>query len=236
MGAIIHDDVIYGGASGAEAIELTQAQYNALSYAEKHDETKVYYITDGQGGGGYTLPIADATTLGGIKVGENLSIDSNGVLSALASGGGIECEEIVSLSGNDWGGSSWRWSTEPPEKTLDEMLEYKAFVVAVQGKPRDIYRTLCTTFIPIVGDFRDTEFCQSSEPSFYYIYYTLTSVGSNFESFAKNAKKLTYGFRIEEQTNGSYCPNVIIGVNTIYGTNFHEITDYYKAILYGIKG
>lgn len=31
--------------------ELTQAEYDALSYAEKHNGT-VYYITDGQGGGG----------------------------------------------------------------------------------------------------------------------------------------------------------------------------------------
>lgn len=36
----------------------------------------------GGGGGGYTLPTASASTLGGVKVGENLSIDANGVLSA----------------------------------------------------------------------------------------------------------------------------------------------------------
>ena len=36
----------------------------------------------------YTLPIASANTLGGIKVGNNLSIDSNGVLSATGGGGG----------------------------------------------------------------------------------------------------------------------------------------------------
>lgn len=35
----------------AEAIELTQAQYDALSYEEKHNG-KVYFITDGEGGGG----------------------------------------------------------------------------------------------------------------------------------------------------------------------------------------
>lgn len=43
------------------------------------------YIIDGSGGGGggsYTLPIASASTLGGIKVGDGLSIDGNtGVLS-----------------------------------------------------------------------------------------------------------------------------------------------------------
>ncbi len=35
----------------------------------------------------YTLPTASATVLGGVKVGANLSIDANGVLSATASGG-----------------------------------------------------------------------------------------------------------------------------------------------------
>ena len=43
----------------------------------------------GGGGGSYTLPIASADTLGGIKVGAGLSIDSTtGVLSATGGGGG----------------------------------------------------------------------------------------------------------------------------------------------------
>ena len=37
-------------------------------------------------GGAYTLPIASSTTLGGIKVGTNLSIDVNGVLNAESGG------------------------------------------------------------------------------------------------------------------------------------------------------
>ena len=37
---------------------------------------------EGLGGGGGDLPIASAETLGGVKVGANLSIDENGVLSA----------------------------------------------------------------------------------------------------------------------------------------------------------
>lgn len=39
------------------------------------------------GGGGYTLPIASANVLGGIKVGSGLVIDANGVLSAPGGGG-----------------------------------------------------------------------------------------------------------------------------------------------------
>lgn len=40
------------------------------------------------GSGSYTLPIASSSTLGGIKVGANLSITSDGVLSAIASSSG----------------------------------------------------------------------------------------------------------------------------------------------------
>lgn len=45
------------------------------------------------GGGSYTLPVASASTLGGIKIGENLSIDENGVVSA-SSGNDIEIRTI----------------------------------------------------------------------------------------------------------------------------------------------
>ena len=39
-------------------------------------------LDDGGGGSGYTLPAATASTLGGIKVGNGLSITAEGVLSA----------------------------------------------------------------------------------------------------------------------------------------------------------
>ena len=44
--------------------------------------------TGGGGGGTYTLPVASANTLGGVKVGSGLSITSSGVLSASGGGGG----------------------------------------------------------------------------------------------------------------------------------------------------
>lgn len=44
---------------------------------------------NGGGGGGYVLPIASQSTLGGVKVGQNLSIDSAGTLSADAQQVGI---------------------------------------------------------------------------------------------------------------------------------------------------
>jgi hypothetical protein len=46
------------------------------------------FVTTAVASNSFTLPVASASTLGGIKVGTNLSIDSNGVLSASAAGGG----------------------------------------------------------------------------------------------------------------------------------------------------
>ena len=54
----------------------------------------------GGGGGSYTLPIASASTLGGIKVGTGLSIDANtGVLTTTGGGGGgVQSVSVQSLS------------------------------------------------------------------------------------------------------------------------------------------
>lgn len=57
---------------------------------------------DSGGGGGGSLPIASADTLGAVKVGENLTITSEGVLSA-ESGGGVsfaDAEHEVGTYGN----------------------------------------------------------------------------------------------------------------------------------------
>lgn len=52
-----------------------------------------WYEKTATGGGGYELPIASASTLGGVKVGDGLSIDAGGVLSA--SGGGSGMTELT---------------------------------------------------------------------------------------------------------------------------------------------
>lgn len=62
-------------------------------------------IAEGSGGGGggsYTLPIASATRLGGIKVGDNLSIDGNGVLSAQTGGSITVYEKEITTSQYGW--------------------------------------------------------------------------------------------------------------------------------------
>lgn len=70
-------------AAGATGIELPTPASREEIYLNAIAEG------GGGGGGGYVLPTASASTLGGVKVGENLSIDANGVLSATGGGGAI---------------------------------------------------------------------------------------------------------------------------------------------------
>lgn len=47
-------------------------------------EERVKALEEGGGGGGYVLPVASANTLGGVKIGNNLTIGEDGTLSAPA--------------------------------------------------------------------------------------------------------------------------------------------------------
>lgn len=71
-----------GTAAGAQGLVPAPAATDADKFL-KSDGT---WAT---AGGGYVLPTASSETLGGVKVGNNLSIDANGVLSAQGGGGGI---------------------------------------------------------------------------------------------------------------------------------------------------
>lgn len=65
----------------------------------------------GSGGGSYTLPVASADTLGGVKVGEGLSI-TNGVLSASGTGSGVVMCFISSPELGVWQASMTRAEVE----------------------------------------------------------------------------------------------------------------------------
>ena len=66
--------------SSTETYTLTKAVWNRTKYVPTQDYNPANkkYVDDNK----YSLPIASADTLGGIKIGENLSIDENGVVSA----------------------------------------------------------------------------------------------------------------------------------------------------------
>lgn len=95
------------GEQGPQGIQGPQGDRGPSGYTPYIGDNGNWFI-NGQDLGvaassGYTLPIASATSLGGIKVGNNLSIDENGVLSASA-GGGSDANKIKinsGLSGNN---------------------------------------------------------------------------------------------------------------------------------------
>ena len=51
------------------------------------------------GGSGYTLPVASASRLGGVKIGSGLSIDGTGVVSVSGGSGGLAIETTESTVG-----------------------------------------------------------------------------------------------------------------------------------------
>ena len=55
----------------------------------KYNAASGKWVGSDTAGGGYTLPTASATTLGGIKIGSGLSIDGNGVVTASGGSGSI---------------------------------------------------------------------------------------------------------------------------------------------------
>lgn len=100
------------------------------------DTSWVVTITadSGGGGGGYVLPIASASTLGGIKVGNNLSIDANGVLSAIGGGGGGSSGEVVVLWEDNNG---WRSNVNNGVITLNDSYKNYDFIAFNVSIPQE---------------------------------------------------------------------------------------------------
>ena len=65
-----------------------------MSVPNKAMRPALYDLLESGGGGGYELPIASSSTLGGVKVGENLSIDSAGSLS-----GDVSADDLATVEG-----------------------------------------------------------------------------------------------------------------------------------------
>ena len=107
--SIHHIDKVYGltfgegGGSDLDAIEITQANYNLLTPEEKSDPNKIYFISDGSGGGdsGGELidPIIDISSFtnvydtqnsygnSGVKINEALSVTNEVVMAIRMNGG-----------------------------------------------------------------------------------------------------------------------------------------------------
>lgn len=76
----INDNVI-SATGGTDYRELTQAQYDALTPAEKHNGT-IYFITDGEGGGGSKVIINPSGTATGVM--NKISVD--GIIYSVPTG------------------------------------------------------------------------------------------------------------------------------------------------------
>ena len=120
-------------------IRCTQAEYNALTNEQKHDTTKTYFVTDGQGGSGI---IIDDTTIGSDKVWSSqktstelngkVNISVLGVASGVATLGsdgkvtssqlpaGIQIDDTTTSSSAVW--SSQKTSTELSSKVNTSLL------------------------------------------------------------------------------------------------------------------
>lgn len=120
---------------------------------------------EGGGGGEYVLPKASATRLGGVKVGENLSIDENGVLSATG-GSGSSLPEIELNLGWNSETSVWElkdyneWTTENLLKYLGGMNEFDGQTsqsmvrINLRNDSNEVCAIVYPEFVRPNGDFR----------------------------------------------------------------------------------
>ena len=94
-----------GGAATSATNTLTWAAGDMLTFVL--GEGHWHYVGGGSTEGSYTLPTASASTLGGVKVGSGLSIDSSGVLSASGGSGGVSmATATATLPASGWSSDS----------------------------------------------------------------------------------------------------------------------------------
>lgn len=135
-----------GGEGSSSLDELEDVNIQSLSDGQilQYDEDSGEWVNANP----YSLPIASASTLGGIKVGQNLSIDANGVLSATASSdveelGDLEDVTILNLANKQI--LKYNSTTEQWENTTDDELivltnaQYEALSQQEQNDPHKYY-------------------------------------------------------------------------------------------------
>lgn len=131
---IIINGVVYGsggGGSGSlDAVELTKAQYDALTTEQKNDPTKAYFVTDYNPGGGGASALNDLTD---VEVtaptnGQILQYDGTNSKWINASSGGLN---YYLYKGNVGGGAS---TTEYPTVTLDKPLDAGCYLAILEDQ------------------------------------------------------------------------------------------------------
>ena len=79
-------DVCLEDANGEQILPITRANNVFVSDAETLDEV-LRRIAQSGSGGAYVLPVASASSIGGIKVGNGLEITEDGTLNCVVKGG-----------------------------------------------------------------------------------------------------------------------------------------------------
>lgn len=137
-------------------------------------------------GGGYVLPTASSETLGGVKVGNNLSIDASGVLSALGGGG----EAIKTLTADDYNWNSTTQSATEPYDSVALWLLDPGFYRRGSGVTvyfgRMSNQSIAGYDIAMVG-------LNSSYGRFIGIFYAMATSGAGFEFAAFYAVSVPLG-------------------------------------------
>ena len=115
----------------------------------------------------YTLPIASTTTLGGIKVGENLTIDENGTLNATG-GSGTTIDDSTTSSTSTWSSS----------KINSEITTVANEVVQVQGDVASLDANVSTIKPIVESNTTDIENLKNTKNNNIFDISKFTVVGS----------------------------------------------------------
>ena len=150
--------------------DISDLQSQAHTHANKSilDQTTASYTTEEQtklaGLENYTLPVASANTLGGIKVGDGLSIDQDGILSAdggivYRAGAGISIETAS-------GGDPSIYDTTHPYYSDTQT----SAILDCPGRRRTYTRTTTNPAYVVISRVKNT----SGSPHYWYTVYVIS--------------------------------------------------------------
>lgn len=179
-------------------------------------------IGSGSGGGGsYVLPTATPTSLGGIKVGSGLTIDSGGTLSS-EGGGGVPVVESLE-------------NVEPEPGAVVELVGEKRTVYFYNGIDSDPYSVTLTD-----GDSVDYTFTKDGQNfSKWYTYHEETNdwyihymwIGADWDD---EGGRIVAGFLFYTTDGAGQAPDYWeVGGEEVVGTEMYVKSDLYQCEFFG---
>jgi hypothetical protein len=191
-------------AAGATGIELPTPANREEIYLNAIAEG------GGGGGGGYVLPTASASTLGGVKVGENLSIDANGVLSAQGGGGAA----IVELTAEDY-----NYPVANPEYIALWLLPEGLYHIEDANNVKAKFST--RTWAGAVG----ATFLVTTEPGNEQSYKTIFEFG-NLNGSDSDGAQMLRGYRVYASNGQQVSVNSLATYSQLMSAAIKDLTPY----------